>query len=744
MIDNINFDKLLPYREDKRHSFEEMCYQLCIEEFGSYGQFTSIDDSGGGDGVEFYLTLPTGEVWGWQCKFFDRLDQGGRKKQIKRSLKKAYEIHGDSLKLWNLCSKSSLTVAEKQWFENQLPSSVIEGVSVIPSSASIELKHWGDSEILNLLRKHISIYNFFFNDQIQSFKWFEEKAKETFSKKLIKSKYDKDLYCRMDLQDYVDRYLGGKKLASVLKESRRVNGFYSICDEYHKQMADLRKFKPNKRYYSIFTEISCELLSIEHVIDDSSKMIEHYIDVLENRSLNEQLLLTSDFDNCCGKIAEIDNLSLQMERKIMESILGRDNLDERSSKIKRRMITNHQKVLYPPLPLLRDYCGSFCSIIDIIKQLRQHEIHFTGNASQGKSNLALHLFENNINDGIPSIFLSAKDFKNGTALEDQILQLLDLPNDWTLNKFLGILDSYGRLSNSKPLFIIDGLNENIYWKEIWSSNIDRLISSFNHYNHILFVTTYRLSYENEIFGKNYFSIGNINEYNKIIVSGYDIDINEAIKKYSLIYQVTVTGRISAVHYFQKEPLCLKLFFEAHKGQTVELVNDTVLNTFLDYIERCKDNICDLLGLKYGKGHITILLEQLVKYIWDNDSYGIPLSKLTNFKESELEAFDHEDLLLYRDYGEIEEFHFTYDLLAGFLIAKLLLKDIHKNEDLISQSNDYTFLKKTVEKQNPLFDVIMTSYILMATNKFGICCCINLPFQNDYLLSAIYDASSHII
>ena len=28
------------------------------------GRFTSVDDSGGGDGVEFYLTLENGDQWG--------------------------------------------------------------------------------------------------------------------------------------------------------------------------------------------------------------------------------------------------------------------------------------------------------------------------------------------------------------------------------------------------------------------------------------------------------------------------------------------------------------------------------------------------------------------------------------------------------------------------------------------------------------------------------------------------------
>ena len=72
-IEELDLDKLKTYNSDKKKSFEFLCYQLCYEQFHTEGSFTPIDDSGGGDGVEFYLTKENGEEYGWQCKFFDRL-----------------------------------------------------------------------------------------------------------------------------------------------------------------------------------------------------------------------------------------------------------------------------------------------------------------------------------------------------------------------------------------------------------------------------------------------------------------------------------------------------------------------------------------------------------------------------------------------------------------------------------------------------------------------------------------------
>ncbi|NIR69473.1 hypothetical protein GWN42_08075 [candidate division KSB1 bacterium] len=49
----LEWSKLRSYQNDKRKSFEELCYQIAKKLYGHLGEFTSIDDSGGGDGVEF-------------------------------------------------------------------------------------------------------------------------------------------------------------------------------------------------------------------------------------------------------------------------------------------------------------------------------------------------------------------------------------------------------------------------------------------------------------------------------------------------------------------------------------------------------------------------------------------------------------------------------------------------------------------------------------------------------------------
>jgi hypothetical protein len=168
------WDKLKPYDTDQKKSFELLCYQIAFEEFQSKGVLTPVDDSGGGDGVEFFITMPNGDVWGWQAKFFSRLDEGGRKSQIQKSLQTAYKKH-PQLKKWFLCNKNDFTPAEKVWYEEKLASSIHNSESVLPENADVCLEHWGESELLRFLAKYPGINNYFFQEKLFTWNWFEEK-----------------------------------------------------------------------------------------------------------------------------------------------------------------------------------------------------------------------------------------------------------------------------------------------------------------------------------------------------------------------------------------------------------------------------------------------------------------------------------------------------------------------------------------------------------------------------------------
>jgi len=99
-IDQIDWSKLHPYRHDRHKSFETLCYHVAYELYSRLGTFTPIDDTGGGSGVEFYLKLKNGDIWGWQAKYYPGVRQrltSSRRSKIIDSLKKSTKQYKHSV-----------------------------------------------------------------------------------------------------------------------------------------------------------------------------------------------------------------------------------------------------------------------------------------------------------------------------------------------------------------------------------------------------------------------------------------------------------------------------------------------------------------------------------------------------------------------------------------------------------------------------------------------------------------------
>ena len=209
----IDWSKLKPYQNYKYRSFEELCYQIAKGRYGEKGRFTPVDDSGGGDGVEFYLTLENGDEWGWQAKFYHpepRLSKSSRKRSIRESLKKACEVH-PNLKKWILCTPTNFTTEEQKWFENTPPQS-------IPKNIDVELQHWGNSDFNAWLSKprFIGKRNYFFGELELDIDWF----KTQFNKQVaaVGEKFDSSLHTETKVDAHVHALLGDKEFAHHIGE----------------------------------------------------------------------------------------------------------------------------------------------------------------------------------------------------------------------------------------------------------------------------------------------------------------------------------------------------------------------------------------------------------------------------------------------------------------------------------------------------------------------------------------------
>lgn len=739
-MQEINWDKLQSYSDDNKKSFEELCYQIVSEKYQNEiergAKLTSIDDSGGGDGVEFYITFENGDVYGWQAKFFCRLNEGGRKEQIKKSLQTAYKKH-PNIKKWFLCSKCSFTPDEKDWFDNNLANSTKNGERVLPENHSIELIHWGDSELLNFLRDYSSIHKFFFSDKLLTQDWFKDRYETDIKKTVIKAKYESKIHIPTDIDTAINKLLGGQRLAEILEETildqqvemyaheykDSVRKIFSenVLDEYKEIQEEFKKFLADKE--NIIQLGIDKLLELKDIIlskdekilqskveefkeyirelhdfyqeykkltkSDLCKPIEYLREEFEEYKPAAEELKKSRFDKFKGlfKKEEI--------RKNQPKILTKEESEEINKENKKR--SDAKDIFFGALYALEEYAISSLEwCFNVFELLDQNELHIFGDAGMGKTHISFNIYEDQIeNQKQPALFIFAKNISSDQSLENQLKDYFGIPTDWSFDDFLGALEVTAKVNKTKIPIIIDGLNESTYWDTIWKNNLENLIIKIKKKPHLALITTYRTSYETQLFPSKYFEHENRWKLKKRL-SGFENLTWDAIDTYFEFYKIKLDNRSNAIGYFE-HPLHLKIFCETKnpnrdKEIKVSFQNEDLFEVFDEYIKRTNENITSLLedyDPKYDKGFTQTKLLEFSRYLWENNSRGVPRSE-NLLSTEELRIFEGENLLVFRDWNHHtnkEEIQFTYDLLGGYFISRYLTETYKEYYPYINISSD---------------------------------------------------------
>jgi hypothetical protein len=209
-----DWSKLHTYAEQPWKSFEELCYQIAFRLFSSKGEMTRIDDTGGGDGVEFYVTFPNKQETGWQGKFYHpqpRLS-ADRKRHITESLARSVKNH-PNLKKWVLCTPTAFTPDEQKWFDRTLRK----------TARRVRLEHWDASKIDAMLTKPemAGIRLNFFGTLEFTPEWFRSQVEGQLRN--VKDKYDPLLHTEGPADLAAHTLLGD---TPFLEELARLQGNY--------------------------------------------------------------------------------------------------------------------------------------------------------------------------------------------------------------------------------------------------------------------------------------------------------------------------------------------------------------------------------------------------------------------------------------------------------------------------------------------------------------------------------------
>jgi hypothetical protein len=699
----IDWSSLQPYKKTKQKSFEQLCYQIAAKLFKDKGTLTSIDDSGGGDGVEFYLPLDNGEEYGWQAKYYEgsiRLNISNRKQSIINSLKRTLAVH-ERLEVWYLCLPIDLTPEEREWFDKELPQN-------IPNGRKIVLKLWDESTLHEMINRpeFNGLKQAFFNRLELSAIWFREKF-ETLST-IVRNKFDELLFVHNE--DFEYDYVHPMLCNESFRENRI--GYYppKLKELYEKLQAETKTLQYTtalfRSLYEKYRDSHTRFLEQFKMVLPA---VQHRYDHLTPNSIyqiSEAQLSTASATLASIK-KELEDYRYSWHQEHMQN---RVKTDEESDQQQLRKLYDVEHI-YKEIIEELDYYLSHSAM-----PLTRRIAHYLGSGGTGKTNFCVGLSQEYLQNGWPVIFIPAIKLTAQNPISEQILSLLDIHSGYRFGDFLDCLNELGRIHNIRVPILLDGLNEalnvNGYFNERLASDLPELETEILRRENLVLMTTCRPSYRLRIWPN-----GQLDDDPFHTIYGFtnQEDKKNLIRKYFSHYKIQADLSFLSLQRFTK-PLYLKIFCESINPERKEVKQvtlgfDSIYSIFDNFIVQCDRTIYQkivkssrLPPLSSHKHLASQVLDKIAQHLWEHPSRSFSLEELikladgnkqVEWNHSITKALLDEELLFIRDwYHQEEVVYLTYDLMAGYFIAKYLLHTVSdfsafftSQEQLVALIND---------------------------------------------------------
>ena len=697
MIDKIVWSKLKPFKDSKNHSFEELCYQIAKGLNEGEGKFTSIDDSGGGDGVEFYLTFPNGDQWGWQAKFYPdnpRLSVSSRKPSIKKSLEKACKVH-PNLKKWFLCTTSDFTPKEQEWFDSTLQKSS-------PADMDVELIHWGGSDFNNWLSepRFSGKQLYFFGELELNLDWF----KTQFDKQIagIGDKFDSSLHTETNVDAEIHALLGDK--AFVQQITKWIEELEEKLPDLKEEIDEIKRPIPNEIKWD--EDEKSKVVEAAELLQDAllklNSRFEQAKKILDKQDLTAAQAI--DWRAAFGQLRKVfDNYEKVTRESGISQIkyIGEQENEE-------QVLRNASSVVHGPRHLVARLLDKFFPSVTWKQGLiNESDLHILGDAGIGKTHIACNICDDRLKNGLPALFVRGSLFTTEQPIEVQLRNVLDIPPSYSWHDFLQALSAAAEAYHIRIPLIIDGLNESVHngtLSKIWELYLEGFISEIAETKNIVLITTCRTSYKEVIWKEGTPKEFNWKELtwedkdslNLVYAYGFERykEVESAVEKYFNAYKIKADLTGAPLAQFE-HPIYLKIFCETKNRERenevqVYVGEQTLFEVFDEYLNQCNRAVCDRLRL-HSKTHIILpTLNKMAEYLWQHRRRDISFDELIqivdgqsrehlDWQSSKTRAIESEGLLVYRDWADVGEvMHFTYDLLGGYLIAKYLVEQAEDN------------------------------------------------------------------
>lgn len=664
---------------DERLEFEHFCFHVASCMFDDYGKIEYFYNT---PGSEFYIELKKpltfggktynqGDVLGWQAKYWRGAKDDSNSPldaDHKKELRKGFEVsmsYRPNLKLWIVCTPGSFV--QKEW------DKLVADLRTI--NCSCDFASWHREIFEDFYLKNSSqfngIFKYYFGEKFIGLNTLFEISCTTLE--VLKRKYDVELHTASDFES---------SLLSVVDEnvaSQKINGFIS---RLKKHADNDRKMPILNTYDWRYSKLSNRFINYyQEDFELRYQLIDKIYSLYYNRdnivSKAEELLSLID-DYCNNRQIRVQIVNEEFQQIYSHERDEYGGLNDYLTELARRARAL-ESVLTKDDKFSKENLSSFLLL------LSRKYFQVFAKPGYGKTHLACSLTDNMLKRNKPVLFFMGSSFRNCYSFQSLVLERLGLNGSMSFSDMLDCLDFLARVHHCKLPIIIDGLNETAPNEERWKEELPALKVLLDKHSHLLLVTTCRdkTDYLQAIYGvDNYTEVENHILLNGLVKEDLEVTVDKYFSKYEI--------RNATVEDFGafENPLLLKIFCITNKNKSNIVVNNySLVSCMDDYSNQLLSNISMHKGKidKLAKHKLEKNLHRASYILFENDT------RYLDFYNQFAKIFDDKvyDLIneglcftFEKNNGE-EQVQYTYDMVAGFHIAKSILHRCGEEEDFKS-------------------------------------------------------------
>lgn len=611
-------------------NFERLCRSLMRRHYAQFGSFRGLANQAG---VEFHLQLSEEcdlggppRWYGWQCKWYDLRNGQSlgatRRAKIVEGLRKTKK-HVPGITDWVLWTKHTLTKSDQTWFYDL--SSQFPGVKLALAD---------ESDIHGFLTgPATSLRATYFGELIVTGSDLQEQRRLAIAP--FRSRFQSELHCAVPVESALRRSIGEPDAWAGLDE--------------------------------LLEALASSAATLHAAFGDTPSTL--------TRDLHA---LHTDVGDCIGVVTGVVEALRRGDWTTLVSLFERGvGNPTRHRRLLARLRSARSGASIAAANAVADLHLARCYLEELIHLTEQRTVAVFAEAGAGKSELAVAITQATVTQPAGVVFFG-KDLHRGHDLDDlaQSFKLFGVGVP-TFELLVEALDAAGQRAGRRIPVVIDGLNEAEDPRD-WKAALARADELLRNYPFVMLIVTLRGSFAEDCIPTDIPSLE---------LKGFEDDPIAAVRRYFKFYKIDATDAdlpMELLHH----PLTLRIYCEVANSVRkhvvgIEALPRSLTGLFESYFSSAAQRVAQQSPAtqRVYSSEVEDALVALADRLWVTNARELSVADARQvFKDSAewsgslLRSLESEGILV-RTTDERGNFgvSFTYDLMAGHMIARALLR-----------------------------------------------------------------------